>query len=744
MNRLFSRSKSARTTEALDGSCHDQHDVKKLSTTEPLAFAATYDDDDDITDHDDQLAHHHRHHVSSRTGGFEMPRYDDYSDEGVDMANYSEEGVDMARADDDTLQDSSIYTDPYKIVGPRSTDGSNVIIHDSDSAGVCSTATTVQLTPRERHNEKSVPSSPLYTGDIERSIEVYKRALRVQNTTPPRPPSTIATTRVRMQRTLKPATPTVMKVQRNRIPLTPTTSSSSNIFWKQRATPTTPDTATTTTTTDTPTTPLLPSPRNNQSDQSGFWKSPVPVDQPEHESGSPVRKSWSLRGRRAARAERTASIRSSSTAASTTNVCSSPQSEETDLKPNADTHAAAHTLVPCNLSSKFKLAEQMEMEIPMNDDEVIVGVSRSGQGREVEESSHANEQATITTSAATTVATTSTGTTGSSSSPSSNLYGGSISVLSGGDDVDEGFEVMGFATTPTPTKTTCPPVQEEDDCDEDEDDAYISSSSSASDHSSSSELDLQVNKINVSDTELMRDIQNPGVLRLTAEGLQSHEYQSFQKAVHMHGRGGSRNGNGNDNNTYEEWKRAKLQQKWHREKHNERQEKLTDQNIRLRQQQEQRESTGDSKRQQARSGYPDRQTRKDVAASKKRLVAIKKDDVEEFSLAPLNMMENLDLKIDADEVSSTKSKKSGIFGFFRSKSSHVSATVSDLLQKEREAAAEAHTQKKIREHRDRQRIESNRQAYLESARNLESDMTPIHIRVFSKPLPGLLGDGDWI
>jgi hypothetical protein len=718
MNRLFSRSRSGRTTAAQDGSQHDdQHDGKKRKTTVPLAFAATYDDDDDIADHDDQLAHHHRHHVSSRTGGFEMSSYDEGEEHNI------------AAADDDTLQDSSIYTDPCKIAGPRSTDGSNVILHDSDSAGVCSTATTVQ-----RQNEKSVRSLPLYTGYIDKSIEVYKRALRIGSSTPPRPSSTIATTRVRTEGTntappMPGATPSVIEVRRNnRIPLTPVASSSSNIFWKQQTTPTTPDTATTTATT----TPSPPSNNNNSSsnttnntsDQSStLWKSPVPGDKLEQEQNSSLRKSWSLMGgRRWARTEKTTSTRSGSTSASTATVGSSP--EGTD--PQANTHAVDSAPVPCNLSSYFKLA--MQTETPMSDNEVIVGVSRSGQGREVEESSHSHshEQATITSLSATTA---------SSSSPLVGEY------------LDEDFEVMDFATTPTATrtKTTCSPVPEEDDCDEDD---YISSSSSSSAHSSSSD-DLQVNKINVSDIELMRDAQNPGALRLTADGLQSHERQSFQKAVHLQGRGDTSSGN----NTYEQWKRAKLQQKWHRDRHNERQDKLMDQHIRIRQsleqqqqkqqqqqqqqQQQHRKNTTDSKRKQARADHNDKWTKKNMAASK--------SEVEEVSLAPLNMMEDLDLKIDADEVSSTstRSRRFGIFGMFRSKSSDVSVIARDLLQKEREAAAEAHTQRKFREHRDRQRIELNRQAYLEEARMKESNMTPIPMRVFSEPLPGLLGDGDW-
>jgi hypothetical protein len=409
--------------------------------------------------------------------------------------------------------------------------------------------------------------------------------------------------------------------------------------------------------------------------------------------------------------------------------------------------------VPRNLSSRFKLAGQTDM--PKNGDELIVGVRRSGQGREIEKVSRSHEVATITPSVATATATINTSTTGSSSSPSSNSNGGSFYFMGGScDDVDQGFEVVGFASTPTPTKTTCSPVQEEDDCDEDGDDAHDDSSSSA--HSSSTELDLQVNKINVSDIELMRDFQNPGVLRLTAEGLQSHERQSFQKAVRMHGRGG--NGSGNENNTYEQWRRAKLQQKWHREKHNERQEKLTDQNIRIRQslqqkqQQQLRESTTDSKRKQAGTDHTDKRTQKGGGtASKKLLVAIKstfaKDDVEGVSLAPLNMMENetLDLKIKVDEVAPTKVNKFGIFGLFRSKSSDVSATASALLQKERQAATEAHTQKKLHQQRERQRIERKRQAYLENERMKESvTLTPSPKRVFSEPLPGLLGDGDWI
>jgi hypothetical protein len=389
------------------------------------------------------------------------------------------------------------------------------------------------------------------------------------------------------------------------------------------------------------------------------------------------------------------------------------------------------------------------MGMPMNDDDCEVEVGRSGQGLSQEEPSHERKLATITTrSGATTTAS-------SSSSPSSNSNVGSFSFRGGsGEDVDEGFEVVGFATTPT--MTTCTPVQEEDDHEEDDDDDDDSSSSA---HSSSVDLDLQVNKINVSDLELMRDVQNPGALRLTAEGLQSHERRSFQRAMHMHGRrGDNSNVTGNDNDiTFEQWRRAKLQQKWHREKHKERQEKLANQNIRIRQslqqqqqqqqQQKQRKSTTDSKRKQARTDHTDGRTQKGGVPSKNRLVAIKstfvKDDVEEFSLAPLNMMDNLDLKITANEVAPTKAKKFGIFGLFRSrsKSSDVSATARALLQKERQAAVEAQTQKKLRELQERQRIERNRQAYLEKERIKESDMAPIHIRVFPKPLPG---DGDWI
>jgi hypothetical protein len=273
------------------------------------------------------------------------------------------------------------------------------------------------------------------------------------------------------------------------------------------------------------------------------------------------------------------------------------------------------------------------------------------------------------------------------------------------------------------------------------------------------ELDLQVNNFNVSDFELMRDVQNPGALRLTAEGLQSHERQSFQQAVTMHGRASgdnsNDNGNGNDSdNTFEQWRRAKLEQKWLRKKHKERQEKLTDQNIRIRQslqqpQQQQHTSTPDtSKQKQAITDHTDRRTQKRGGASKKLLVAIKStfvkdNDVEEMSLAPLNMMDNLDLRIGAtDGFAPTKARKFAIFGLFQSKSSDVSATARALLQKERHAAAEAHTENKIREQRERHRIERNRQAYLEKQRVNESGMAPIHtFRVFPEPSPGV---NDWI
>jgi hypothetical protein len=387
--------------------------------------------------------------------------------------------------------------------------------------------------------------------------------------------------------------------------------------------------------------------------------------------------------------------------------------------------------------------------MPMNDnDDRVEEAGRVRNGKqglsEEEQSSHENEPAT-STSAATTIATTNTATTATSSSPSSN--GGSfVSFMGDGDDLDRGFEIVGFATS-TQTTTTCTPVQEEDAYDKDG--ADDSSASSA--HSSSPmELDLQVNNFNVSDFELMRDVQNPGALRLTAEGLESHERQSLQQAVTMHGHVSGDNSNGNDNendNTFEQWRRAKLEQKWLRKKHKERQEKLTDQNIRIRQslqqpQQQQHTSTPDTSKQK------DAITQKRGGASKNLLVAIKSnfvkdDEVEEMSLAPLNTMDNLDLKIGAtDEFAPTKASKFAIFGLFRSKRSDVSATARALLQKERHAAAEAHTEKKIREQRERHRIERNRQAYLEKQRMKESGMAPIHtFRVFPEPSPGA---ADWI
>jgi hypothetical protein len=66
-----------------------------------------------------------------------------------------------------------------------------------------------------------------------------------------------------------------------------------------------------------------------------------------------------------------------------------------------------------------------------------------------------------------------------------------------------------------------------------------------------------------------------------------------------------------------------------------------------------------------------------------------------------------------------------------------------LLQKERQAAAEAQTQRKMREHQEKQRIERNRQAYLEKERLKESDTDMVNIRVFA-PDPESLPEENWI
>lgn len=591
---------------------------------------------------DASASHSQLHHVSSRTGGF---RGDD--DDGR-MAYNNDNNYDD---DDDTLKDGSIYTDPHKMSVGRIDSLHELHLQEQDNkdaeSAVCSTATTVQ--------RSSLFKSPLYTKDIQKSIEGYKDALRTRST-----PTTISTT------------PTVIEVR------------------------------------DTPTVievrspPLMPLASTSSSSSKGVKRRTAP--------------------------NATATVSSSNNPCGLKRASSSGNSGTSNLNRIPSTEKSTNTFWKSRSVQSLRRRPQSTTVrssrlAPLQQEEIgmTTPVKRSYPQRF--EPTTNNETATHETPTTAT-------TTASSSSPSSPS---SFSFV--GDDLGQGFEVVGLTNT-----STCTQVLEMQDDDDDDDDDSSSSSIS--------NLDLLVNKINVSDCELMQDTKNPGVLRLTAEGLQTLERKAFSQAIHQNSNANNNHGNAADHN-FEQWRREKLQKKWYRTKHDERREQLTDQTIRIRQSLPR--STSDKPR---TSSHADQQ-KVHGAPAKNLLEAFtstfrssSKDNVDDLSLVPLNTMEDLALPVvvakdSASKANSNNNNKFGILKLFRSKSTDVSATARALLQKERQAAAEAQTQRKMREHQEKQRIERNRQAYLEKERLKESDTDMVNIRVFA-PDPESLPEENWI
>lgn len=230
------------------------------------------------------------------------------------------------------------------------------------------------------------------------------------------------------------------------------------------------------------------------------------------------------------------------------------------------------------------------------------------------------------------------------------------------------------------------------------------------DSSTDSSLDLQVNK---SDSDLMKNSSDSGVLRLTAEGLKSHEQISLHQSMTKQ-----------PDDKFEQWKRKKQKQTWLRERHNERREKLTDQSIRQRQSLE---------------------TGRNEEASKPgaKFRFREKEDTAGFSLAPLNAMEHLNLHMRVEPQ--PKPKALALFDRIRKKRD-VSATAQSILQKERQAAVEAQKQKQMKEFREKERIERKRRVYLEQQRAMEADVS--HRGVFQASLkdgkPATTGNSSYI
>jgi hypothetical protein len=229
-------------------------------------------------------------------------------------------------------------------------------------------------------------------------------------------------------------------------------------------------------------------------------------------------------------------------------------------------------------------------------------------------------------------------------------------------------------------------------------DGFELNNTTASQHENNDDASsLQMSKIHISDTELMEDASDTGGLRLTAEGLKSHERIALQQAVvekPMH--------------QFELWRREKQNQKWLREKHKERQAKLADQNIRMRQQ----------------SLHTMNDEQSTIKRKRSKVGSRPKEDLTDFSLAPLNAMEHLSLKIPAEAATSSSMKpKTALpfFGLFRKKKD-LSATAQNILQRERQAAIAAQHQRKLWEQREKERIDRKRRVHLEEQRAREADV----------------------
>ena len=228
------------------------------------------------------------------------------------------------------------------------------------------------------------------------------------------------------------------------------------------------------------------------------------------------------------------------------------------------------------------------------------------------------------------------------------------------------------------------------------------------DDSYSSSVDLG-SRFNMTDGSLMERSSSPGTLRLTAEGLQRHERKALEESVKRE-----------SETKYECWQKQRDGKRWLQEKHRDRDEKLFDKTLRIR--------DAMHSKQQANRIFVKSATAVEPPVSKRgflsRLkfpVAHEDVTVTDLSLAPLNAMQQLNLAPEAS-AGPLKPRAKNVAGkvltrFRRQQDS--SKAVTEILEKERKLAKEALKKQRHLEIKEKRRIEAKRQAYLEEQRQRE-------------------------
>ena len=227
---------------------------------------------------------------------------------------------------------------------------------------------------------------------------------------------------------------------------------------------------------------------------------------------------------------------------------------------------------------------------------------------------------------------------------------------------------------------------------------------------------LQSTKVNITDEILMERSSSPGALRLTEEGLKTHEKKALQQSL-AH----------KPEKDFDLWRKRRDEQKWLREKHKEKEDKLIDRSLRIRQTLKATEGPGRSPTRSTTRATPTRSPSRasstrspSVASQGKRgfVTAIKssfkKEDISDVSLAPLNTCNTIvgqSLVVD---------KKRNLFSrLLRSRDPSIAAK--ELLERERAATRESRRRKKFMELQERERINQKRKAYLEFQRAREAE-----------------------
>ena len=187
-------------------------------------------------------------------------------------------------------------------------------------------------------------------------------------------------------------------------------------------------------------------------------------------------------------------------------------------------------------------------------------------------------------------------------------------------------------------------------------------------------------RINLTDSELLDGRSSPGALRLTAEGLEQHEKKTFQEA---------RRNPERHTDEFEAWRKEHETRKWYRKKLKEREEKLLDRTMQLRE----------------TLIIPEHEPVKRCSVGFR-----PENDVADLSLAPLASMQHLSINND-----NSPSKRRS-FQLFRKKGK---PTAEELLQRERQRAREAKRLKEYQQRQERERIARKRNAYLEQQRAKE-------------------------